>query len=158
MKKIAINILLGLISIVIGIIKIGKKIQIKINNERNISNKYLALFLMMNQWVKIKQEGKFLSSYFEENGYNEIAIYGIGYAGKTLIDELKGSSIKIKYGIDRKADNIYEEFNVISPQDKLENVDVIIVTAIKSFNDIEEILSEKVNCPIISLEDILYEM
>lgn len=158
MKKIAINILLGLISIVIGIIKIGKKIQIKINNERNISNKYLALFLMMNQWVKIKQEGKFLSSYFEENGYNEIAIYGIGYAGKTLIDELKGSSIKIKYGIDRKADNIYEEFNVISPQDKLENVDAIIVTAIKSFNDIEEILSEKVNCPIISLEDILYEM
>ena len=29
---------------------------------KKISDKHLALFLMMNQWVKVKQEGKTLES------------------------------------------------------------------------------------------------
>ena len=74
------------------------------------------------------------------------------------MDELEGSGITIKYGIDQRASNIYEEFDVVSPEDELEEVDAIVVTPIKFFDEIEERLSEKVNCPIISLEDILYEV
>ena len=40
----------------------------------------------------------------------------------------------------------------------LETVDAVVVTAITFFDEIEERLSEKVDCPIISLEDILYEV
>ena len=32
---------------------------------KKMSDKHLALFLMMNQWVKVKQEGKNLETYFE---------------------------------------------------------------------------------------------
>ena len=42
--------------------------------------------------------------------------------------------------------------------DDLENVDAIVVTAITFFDEIAEKLEEKVNCPVISLEDILYEV
>ena len=56
---------------------------------RELAEKHLALFLMMNQWVKVKQEGKNLSCYFEKNGYKKIAIYGMSYAGETLLEELK---------------------------------------------------------------------
>jgi len=42
--------------------------------------------------------------------------------------------------------------------DSLEDVDVVIVTAITFFDEIETKLSEKLDCPIISLEDILYEV
>jgi hypothetical protein len=121
-----------------------------------MSDKHLALFLMMNQWVKVKQEGKNLAAYFEQNGYHEIAIYGLSYAGETLVNELDGSSVVIKYGIDQKVHDIYGEFAVVSPDDPLEMVDAIVVTAIKSFDEIEENLRKKVNCPILSLEDILY--
>ena len=107
---------------------------------------------------KIKQEGKNLRSYFEENGYYEIAIYGMSYAGETLINELQGSNVKIKYGIDQNAENIYADINLVSPDDELENVDAIIITPIKFFDEIEKKLSKKVNCPILSLEDILYEV
>ena len=42
--------------------------------------------------------------------------------------------------------------------DNLEDVDAIVVTAITFFDEIEEQLQSKVSCPIISLEDILYEV
>ncbi len=36
-------------------------------------------------------------------------------------------------------------------------VDAIVVTAITFYDEIKEELSRKIDCPIISLEDILYE-
>ena len=122
------------------------------------SGKHLALFLMMNQWVKIKQENKDLSSYFEKKGFKKIAIYGMSYVGETLVDELKNSNITVLYGIDQKADSIYADVDIVFIEDELQEVDAIVVTAITFFDEIEEKLSRKVDCPIISLDDILYEV
>lgn len=158
MKKGFISILSGLAGAAVGAAGTGRVMGKRAAENQEMSDKHLALFLMMNQWVKVKQEGKKLASYFEKKGFHEIAIYGMSYAGETLVNELEGSSITIKYGIDQKASSIYEEFDVVSPDDRLEEVDAIVVTPIKFFDEIEERLSGKVNCPIISLEDILYEV
>lgn len=123
-----------------------------------MSNKHLAMFIMMNQWVKVKQEGKNLEEYFKKEGYKSIAIYGMSYIGETLVEELKHSDIHISYGIDKNADSIYSEIDIISPDKELPKVDVIVVTAITFFDEIEKALSKKLDCPIISLEDILYEV
>ena len=115
-------------------------------------------FQMMNQWVKVKQEGKNLALYFEKNEYKKIAIYGMSYAGETLMDELKDTGVIVAYAIDKNADSIYADVDVMSMDDELESVDAVVVTAITFFDEIEENLSEKMDCPIISLEDILYEV
>lgn len=125
---------------------------------RELAEKHLALFLLMNQWVKVKQEGKDFASYFSKNGYKKIAIYGMSYVGETLIDELKPTDIEIVCGIDRNADAIYADVDVVTIDDELPEADAVIVTAITYFDEIEEKLSGKVSCPIISLEDILYEI
>lgn len=127
----------------------------KLKQAREISNKRLALFHMMNQWVKVKQEGKNLSSYFERYGYKRIAIYGMSYAGQTLIQELKGTEIQVAYGIDKRADYIYSNVEIVFEEDSLEEVDIIVVTAITFFDKIVKEMNQKVNCPIVSLEDIL---
>lgn len=137
---------------------VGKKSGEKLNKVTNMSDKHLSLYLMMNQWVKVKQEGKNLASYFEKNGYKKIAIYGMNYVGETLLEELKGTDVQVAYAIDKNADGIYTDVEVVTIDDTLDEVDAIIVTAITFFDEIEETLSEKVNCPIISLEDILYEV
>ena len=113
---------------------------------------------MMNQWVKIKQEGKNLSTYFENKGYKRIAIYGMSYAGETLVDELKDTGIEVVYGIDQNADSIFADIDIVTMDDTLEDVDAVVVTAITFFGEIEEKLHGKLNCSIISLEDILYEV
>jgi len=56
----------------------------------------------------------------------------MSYAGETLIAELKGTEIEIAYGIDRNADNIYADMDVVSVDDVLEPVDAVVVTEMKN--------------------------
>lgn len=125
---------------------------------QKMSDKHLELFKMMNQWVRVKQEEKNLSDFFEKKGYKKIAIYGMSYAGETLVNELRETNIQVLYGIDQLAERLYAEIDIVTLDDDLKEVDAIVVTAITFFNEIEEMLSKKLNCPIISLEDILYDI
>lgn len=158
MKSAVISVLSALTGAAVGAGAVGKVAGDTISKSKAMSDKHLALFLMMNQWVKIKQEGKDLASYFEEKGYKKIAVYGMSYAGETFIDELKDSNISVAYGIDRNVDSIYADVDILSMEDDLEPVDAVVVTAITFFDEIEEKLSAKIDCPIISLEEILYEV
>ncbi len=158
MKKSVISVLTTLTGVVIGAGAAGRVIGGEKDKIKAMSDKHLDLFLMMTQWVKVKQEGKNLSSFFEKNGYKRIAIYGMSYAGEALVEELKDTDIQVVYGIDRNADSIYADVDIVSMEDDLRAVDVIVVTAITFFDEIEEELSKKVACPVISLEDILYEV
>ena len=76
--------------------------------------------------------------------------------GCRLLDELESSNVEVKYAVDENADDIYSEINIISPNDNFEIVDVIIVTATFAYSQIKEVLQKKVDCEIISLEDIIY--
>lgn len=55
-----------------GAISVGKISGEKIKGWHQLSDKHLNLFLMMNQWVKVKQEGKNLSSYFEKKNIRRL--------------------------------------------------------------------------------------
>ena len=158
MKKGFISALSALTGAAIGVGAAGKIVAKEARKAKSMSDKHLALFLMMNQWVKVKQDGKNLSSYFEKNGYKKIAIYGMSYAGETLLDELRGTRTEVAYAIDRNADAIYTEVDVVSIEDDCQEVDAAVVTATAFFDEIEEALSAKLDCPILSLEDILYEV
>ena len=158
MKKTAIGVLSLLGGTVGGIIGTKRIMQKKLNVATDYSDKHLSLFLMMNQWVKVKQEGKNLASYFERNGFTRIAVYGMSYVGETLIEELKDTGVEVVYGIDKHADRIFSTVDVIFVDDSCGEVDAVIVTAITFFDEIKDILSEKVDCPVISLEDVLYEV
>lgn len=158
MKKGILGILSFLAGAAGGAIGIKRMEDVKVRKARGYADKHLALFLMMNQWVKVKQEGKNLVAYFENNGYKRIAIYGMSYAGETLLEELKESEVQVVYGIDKRADGIYANLDVITIDEPLNKVDAIVVTAITFFDEIESLLSEKIDCPIISLEDILYDI
>lgn len=158
MNKLVISILSAMTGAAAGAGAVGKISMNRAREIQSMSDKHLELFLMMNQWVKVRQEGKNLASYFEKRGYKKIAVYGMSYVGETLVKELKNTKIDIVYGIDKNADNIYADVCVVSMSESLEKVDAIVVTAIAFFDEIEDELSGIVDCPIISLEDILYEI
>ncbi|MBD5489852.1 MAG: hypothetical protein HDR13_13860 [Lachnospiraceae bacterium] len=132
----------------------SKKIEEMAEGQRKVHELYMAF----DQWLRIRQEGKTLVEYFVKNGYKTVAIYGMKELGERLHDELQGSDITVKYAIDKNADSIYADVDVLMPDEKMDLVDVIVVTALYYFDEIEEMLSDKVDCPIISLEEILYEV
>lgn len=158
MKKAGISVLSALIGAAAGASVAGKAVIGEKEKVKAMSDKHLVLFLMMNQWVKVKQGGKNLSEFFTKNGYKRIAIYGMSYAGERLVDELKNTETEVAYGIDRNANSIYSDVAIRSMEDKLEEVDAVVVTAITFFDEIEKKLSENMDCPILSLEDVLYEI
>ncbi len=158
MKKEIIFVLSAVVGAIIGAGALGKAMIKEKNKAKSMSDKHLSLFLMMNQWVKVKQEGKNLAEYFTKNEYWKIAVYGMSYAGETLVDELRDTEVKVVYGIDRNADTICSDVDILSTEDDLAKVDAVVVTAITFFDEIEEKLLKKLNCPILSLEDILYSI
>lgn len=132
----------------------SKKIKELMDGHAKVHELYMAF----DQWLRIRQEGKTLVDFFERNHYKTVAIYGMKELGERLYDELEGTGVTVKYIIDRNADTIYADVDVVTPDDELEPVDVIVVTAIYYFDEIESMLSEKVDYPVVSLEDILYEV
>lgn len=158
MKKAIISALLALIGAIAGGLIVGKRFNSKWKRTVESSRKNKELFILMNQWVGVKQEGKNIADYLIKNKYFKVAIYGMSYVGDTLYNELKNGEIEVAYGIDRNVSCIYSDIKVVSPDDVLEDVDAVIVTAITYFDEIEEKLSLKMGCPILCLSDILYEM
>lgn len=124
-----------------------------------MADKHLMMFLLMNEWVKIKQQGKSIENRLILDGYSSISIYGMSYIGQRLFDELYNGKIEIVYLIDKKSGGKYRGRQVISA-DNIRNQDsgAIIVTPIFFFEDIRKDLSGKTGAKILSLEEIIYGM
>lgn len=146
---------LGITAGAVAIGKIeGKAIKLK---EKEV-DKFKGYYNMLNQWMMLKQEGKSLEQYFIDNNYKSVAIYGMGEMGNRLYEEFKNSSIQVKYAVDKDAASTYSELQVVEKNSDLENVDVMIVTAIYAFDEIKKEMEGVVNFPIVSLEDVVYEL
>lgn len=157
MKK---SILMGVSALsgaLIGASASNLKLNGIIAEKQNEKEKFRIMYQLMEKWMRIKQKGQSIETYFNTYEYKNIAIYGLGDIGKLLISDLKDSSVNVAYGIDRNA-NATDAIKVVSPNEDLENVDVIVVTAIAYFGEVEQLLSEKIQCPVISFEDVIYEL
>lgn len=148
----------GIVGASVGTVTTHCNSQKKLDKEKKLSNKLLEFYRILIQWVALKQAGKNLAEYFEKNKYKTIAIYGMKELGERLFEELKNTGIDVKYAIDKQAEFLVSDVEIVVPGPNLKKVDAIVVTAINSFNDIENDLWEYVDCPIVSLEDVIYDL
>lgn len=125
---------------------------------KNLSDKHLDLFMLLNQWIITKQNNKTIEKYLCDRGLVKIAIYGMSYVGERLYHELRGGKVTVLYGIDIKADGIYSDLKIYKPEEELDQVDAVIVTTSGHFEEIKRLIGQKMRTKILSLEDILYEM
>ena len=142
----------------VGSTMIYKSKKENVDDTQKKVDKFRGYYNILNQWLLLKQEGKSIEKYFIDNKYQSIAIYGMGEMGNRLYDELKDSDIEIKYAVDQYATRVYTELKVLDKEDDLEAVDVMIVTSTFAFDEIEEELNQKVDFPIISLEDVIFDI
>ena len=71
------------------------------------------------------------------------------------MQDLQETRIIVKYAIDKNADKIVCGIKTVKPDAELERVDAIIVSAVYHSEDIRKLISSKIDCPIISLDDVL---
>ncbi len=134
------------------------KLKTKVKKLEDTNKKMSEFYDLLIRWMNIHRNGDSLASFFTDKGYKTIAIYGMRELGLELLKELRNSDAGVKYGIDRDADNLHIEIPVYKPEDDLEDVDAIVVTAIHYYNDIEPLLRDKLKCDVYSLDDVIYEL
>ena len=157
-KKILFFIVGILLGYFIGVFQKMKKINDQANRWKRESNKFEQTLLMTVKWLKIKIENRKLEDYFLKNNYYKIAIYGMNYLGVRLYEDLAMSSVNVLYGIDKYTSSADVDIPVYSLDSPLCEVDAIVVTPIYYYEEIKRDLSGKVKVPIISLNDILFEI
>lgn len=143
-----------LIGFIIGIIIVWRFMEKVVSSIERTSEKHAALFRLMNNWVINYQNKSKLSNVLRKMGINTVAIYGLSNVGETLYNELNGSEIEVMYGIDQSVE-FFGKLPVYKKEDLLPQVDLIIVTAITSYKEIEAELIKKVNYKIMSIEEII---
>lgn len=91
-------------------------------------------------------------------GYKNCAIYGFAAIGEWIVQDLEKGNFIVKYIIDQRAEILNEKgykYKIVDLSSKLEPVDVIIITPIYSMNIIKKSLKDKIQCSIISIEDLM---
>ena len=159
--KISNKIILGLSSAIIGIaadeLIIGKMLRKDLDKKDDELMKFREFYQILLQWIRVYQEGRTLVNYFRKNNFKTVAIYGMRELGEALLDDLRGSEIQVKYGVDKSADSLYVDIDMYSPDDEMEDVDVLVVTAVHYFVDIEDVMRKKISGKIVSIEDVVWE-
>lgn len=104
------------------------------------------------------EKNRVFESYFRKNNWQDIAIYGWGDAGKLLYELLRDSSLNISYIVDRR--ELSGERDIPPAfQDALKapKVDVMLITALRDFWNIQEQLYGNVEFPLVSMDDVINE-
>lgn len=112
------------------------------------------------KWISLgKTVPEYLKIEFQKNNLQRIAIYGLGFLGKELVNLLKEMDADIVYGIDNGTIEDNFSFPVYHLSDQLPSADGVIITIFSSdLSDVKEISSEiygKYGIPCFYLQDFV---
>lgn len=119
------------------------------------TDKMKYYFFFMIEWMKKKNKKRTISDFLKSRGISSVSVYGYGDIGELLCEELSQDGIDIVSVIDRnKRDGNY---CFLTPDDDIPQCDAIVVTPFLEIETIEGFLKSKVDYPVISIEDIVYD-
>lgn len=148
----------GVIIMISGLLGLLHNINKRRKNEEKKADKYNQLYQFMAQWMETKQNNQSIAAWLRENGYETVAIYGVYHIGERLYVELADEGIPVVCGIDKVARDNLEGLKIYKPYEEFPGSDVIIVTAITDFEEIKRELEKKVECPVVSIRDVINDV
>lgn len=119
------------------------------------TNKWRQQFILFEKWMSLKRKGNKIEEFFVKEGIKNIAIYGMGYMGCNLYDELENTGINISYIIDRDINDIKDVTCAVLPNGLLNKVDAIVITVFNEENEIKLYLEKKCSYKIFLLSQII---
>lgn len=119
------------------------------------AKKFREMFFILEKWLRLRQKGFSIESLLQQCKIRSIAIYGFGYLGCDLYDELERGVICVKYVIDQNTISEVDAIQIIKPEDEFEQVDAIIITTVMDEEKIKRKLLDKCNFQILTLRELL---
>lgn len=124
-------------------------------NEATVAGNHNSTHDTEEKWKNLREKGHSLAEYFESNKVGSVAIYGMGYLGCCLYDELEESHVEIKYVIDRNYKNMCGIINAYEFSEKLPEVDMIVVTIVNEEEDIKNMCENVLSYRIVTLSEVI---
>ena len=88
-------------------------------------------------WRRLQEKGIFIKDYFVKRNLRHIAIYGMGNLGCQFYDEIiSADMLHVKYVIDRNDAGLGEYIKITKPDERLENIDILVVAMASGEQDI----------------------
>lgn len=116
---------------------------------------------LLDMWMLAHQYGRSISEILYADGIRNVAIYGMSVLGIRLFKELKESRVKVVYGRDRNPSVMFADLHIYTSKPDhsvATEVEAIIVTALKDYDEIERSLLDEGYLKVIALDDMLYQM
>jgi len=128
----------------------------RLQAKRNKENaKWRKMFLILNDWFRISSKGDSIADYLQGKGIKEVAVYGYGYLGRTLVENLEQGHINVAYVIDKNAAFLNSDKDCYTLESELKQVDAVIITLVSDDKEIEDQLRNKLKGNIYRLEDVI---
>lgn len=135
-----------------------KDIRCKKNYNCEDILKFRTMFLLMHDWMQLRNRGICICEYMKSRGYVKVAIHGMGYIGECLYQEIYNEGMQVAYAIDRSARDIRKKLKIIRLEDEFEKVDLIITTVMGDMTEDIKALERKGRCPVLKFSHILMEL
>lgn len=117
--------------------------------------KAIEMFYILYSWRKLSNQGKSINSYLCNCGYERIAIYGLGYIGECLCEEIENNNNIIFFGIDKNANDFEQKIKIYRIEEELPDVDLVIITIACEKESIKRNICKKVNCDVCTMNELL---
>lgn len=133
-------------------------LQNTMNIRLRMLDRYHKMFYLMDKWMELKQRGIELAEYLAKKNLLHVAVYGMSLLARRIIAELDSSIVEVLYVIDRNSDFLEEKIKTCSPDQNLEDVNLVIVALVEGERQIKKELNEKLTFPVCLFSDLLVEM
>lgn len=120
--------------------------------------KQQILLKTVQRWLCNQLEHKSLEAVLLKQGIHSIAIYGMGYLGCCLYDELEEGRIAVEYVMDRRMayrDGILKIVDPEEVEEPLPQVDAVIVTVLGGAEQLQENIWKKCADKVVMLQELL---
>lgn len=147
--------LTGTMSFVTGFFLGGKALVGMINDYKARMDRNFSNMMLLNDWMGFLYAGGSIERYFREHGYKRIMIYGNGYIGQRLFQALEKTEIEVAAIMDRaNSSDSDAEGRLIGVNSEIPEVDCVVITPTVHFDEIYQMLRERMEQPIISIEEL----
>lgn len=144
-----------LIGLVAGGIYLLNRCGYIVESERYEVEKYREYFQLLNTMIKIENGEEKLD--LKRNGFKfkNVAVYGRGIIGNHLINILQAANVNVECVMDQGSAGANSSIAVVDGNEKLVNVEAIIVTPIMEYREIrEKLIKNNPDIDIIEVRDL----
>lgn len=110
---------------------------------------------LLKLWIRAGG-GSALERYLLDRGVERIAIYGYSDIGDLIYRCLKNTNIEVAYAIDSNGNNKESWLDVLTLQDELPTVDMVILAPVWKLGNVREVLEKKLSCEIVEMSQLVH--